>query len=264
MNHSISKPAQLLLMCVLLLSPVFTHADKISELDTLMEMSGINTQMGNIPEQFNAGLQQGATQAGAPQEFTDNLTQSFSGALSSMDILGEIRNALNEGMTEGEIARLNGWYSSDLGKKITRLEVKASSNDEAQYVASNLDGLLANHERVGMARRIEGALGGSDLTVTMMKSMQLTMVNAMMGDAPQAQREAVYSQIDQQMDLAIPQIKQMALASYVHTYSSLSDTELNAYVDFLSEPEAAKFYDLTVSSVGAALGNLVGSAFSGN
>ena len=263
MIKATSKYINTVLALFLLLTSALAQADKASELDNLMEMSGINTQMGSIPEQFNAGLQQGATQAGAPQEFADNLVQSFSGAISSMNILGEIRSALDSGMTESEMAKLNEWYSSDLGQKVTALEVKASSNEEAQYVASNLDGLLANHERVGMARRIEDALGGSDLTVTMMKSMQLTMVNAMMGDAPKAQRDAVYAQIDQQMDLAIPQIKQMALASYVHTYSPLSDSDLNAYLEFLSQPEAAKFYDLTVSSVGASIGKVVGSAFSG-
>ena len=229
------------------------HADKAREIDNLMNISGINALTAEMRGQFNQGI----AESNASAQAADEIRAAVSDGLSPQRFQDNIRSALNAAMDEPAIQKLNHWYNTDIGKKITALEVAASSAEQSDYVFNNMDSLLGNQERVAMARRIEDIIGGGELASSMMKSMQVTMVNSFMQDAPADQRQAILQQIDQQLSEMMPQVTTMMLASYVHTYANLSDIELNAYLDFLATPEATQFYKIMVGEIGNTLGNAV-------
>ena len=249
-----------LLMLLLLLTATKSFADKRADIDQLLEVSGAKTQMGTLPEEFYGGLRQGAAQAGAPASFGDDLVGKMSG-LTGDRIIGDMLTDLNEQLTDADVAALKSWYATELADKITRLEVAASTPEASSRVMQNLDSLLSDHERVGNARKLDDVLGGGELMITMMKSMQVTLVNAMMSQAPEEQRRQVLEQIDDQMSQSMPQLTEITLASYVAAYSSLTDAEITAYVDFLSKPAAEKFYRVSTSAVGNTIGEVMANAF---
>ncbi len=134
--------------------------------DNLMDLSGIKEQYSDMPEDVTAGLME-------QRESFEMLTDADFGSLTSKvvtifqpeRILEAIRREIVNTLTEDEIKQLLEWYRSDLGRKITNLEIQASTRESHRKMLALKELQLTKTDRVAFARRFDELLDLSSFAV---------------------------------------------------------------------------------------------------
>ncbi|HEY9147448.1 MAG TPA: DUF2059 domain-containing protein [Gammaproteobacteria bacterium] len=226
-------------------------------LDALMQLSGINQQVTEIPGGVVAGMQQ-SMQQGAPisQEQLDKIEQAILKSFQPAAISNTIADELKDALSEAEAQQLLKWFRSDLGKKITAAEEEASSAAAYQEKFAQAESLLSDEQRVQLARRIDRLVNLTDMTLEFQKGTAIAVFNSLsraMNPGQPVNSEAFEAKLAENEAAMQQQIEQMVTLSILYNYRNISMDEMNKYMAFLEQPATRKFNDNAINGMKLAI-----------
>jgi hypothetical protein len=221
----------LLLLCFT--TPLCLAQASDETIDKVLELSGLVEQVSQIPGQIMMGMEQARLQGAAiPEDFHNAMLATVESSIAPSDIIEEIGNSLQQQISDSEAQDLLAWYQSDLGRKITAAEEKASSPDAFQQMVQEAQIHLANSERVKFAKTIDSLLGATDMAVGIQEYTGIAVYSAIM-TAMQPGVPLNLDRLKAQISASSAQtraaLQQMIILNLVYAYRTIDTEELARY-----------------------------------
>lgn len=215
--------------------------------DDLIVKSGLQRQVGQLPEVINATFDQRMGQEAAikPDEAAKVkkvMAQSYNPAV----MLDSIKERVAKDLKDKDIEAILVWLNAPLGEKITKLE-EGASTAEAYYALQKFAGDLQNdppdQARVKLLQQLDQAAHMTEFSVKLKMDMALTMTESMA--SIMGRKDFSRAKLMKELEVNRAQIedtsKQEALISGLYTYQSLTDDELKQYIDFYNSDAGKKY-----------------------
>ncbi|WP_299126270.1 DUF2059 domain-containing protein [uncultured Alcanivorax sp.] len=231
-----------------------------SNIDQLIVLSGLKTQVSSFPGQVKAGVLQAASPGGIGEAQVSNILESVDNTIMPAVILREIRSSLAASLNDEETATLLKWYESDVGRRVTTAEEAASTPEAYEEMMQNAQMLTENDRRVQMAMRIDELVGATKMGMEMQDSTSVAIYSAMMAAMAPGQPVDIEA-YEKEMEKIEPQIREqvqsLVMVSFLYTYQSISDDDMKKYEIFLSRPTSKKFNDSALSGMARGFDEVV-------
>lgn len=217
----------------------------------LMKLSGLEKQIRQIPLQVLAGFDKDGKKL-PPQRYTA-LRRVLSQAYNGQTLEQHVYKRLHSELTHELATKTLGWLRTDLARKITKLEEQASTPQAIQQMqafAKKFDSNPPTQQRLGLARRIALATDAAELLLDITESSTFGLAMALDAMLPPDQRQGearLRVQLERQRPTLRENYEQLSTVSSLFAYQSLSDAELERYVDFL-ESELGTQYTLLANT----------------
>lgn len=257
---NVIKAPLLLAMCLLSSVAVAGNITN-SSVAALMDLSGVNKELSGLPDSVKAGMQQ-SRQRGAPlteEQFT-KIEKAVGVAFAPKRVTNTISKRLKSDLTESDAKKLLVWYKSDLGKKITKAEDDAATPEAQNDMLNQAESLLADEERVKLAKRIDETVNVTEIMLELQKNTATTIYTSLskaMNPGKEVDLEAFEERFAAQEDQMRQQLKQYTTLSLVYKYKKLSVSDVEKYTEFLAKPYAKKFNDSVINGIREALNNSI-------
>lgn len=250
MQHpSRSLPLQVALTLVLLTALSVSAAPAADEarIGDLMELSGLTQQIQRLPQaymtfvdQLFAGLER--QRHPVSKSLQRHIRQSFLHALTPERLEPDIRARLVGELPQDTTLATLTWLRSDLGKKITAVELNAGSAEKSLELATFVLQLQLERpspERLQLVRRLEEVVQGSELATEAWETVVVALAPALEAEfakKPQQGGETFQEQVASVRSNLKSMFQQGRLLEVLFTYRTVTDEELRRYVEFLEGP----------------------------
>lgn len=174
----------------------------------------------------------------------------------------ELEAALDGKLTEAENTEIATYFRSEFGKRVTALESEIQTLDaEGQLAARDagiaiLEGLPENAKRIAQIEEVM-ALVSADVARAMLGQAMRAMLVSMSISGASGDIDVPWEEIDRQLAELMPGFEQEMVMSQralmAYAYASLSDEELDTYLQFLRTDASQRFYALVGLSVGKVM-----------
>lgn len=247
----------------ILLLPGISNATAITtnSVNSLMQLSGLNKQIDEIPAGVLTGMQQ-SMQQGAPldEQQHKKIEKSVNKSFTAERIKETVSSSIKRSLDESDAEKLLDWYKSDLGKRITKAEETAAKESAYQDMLNQAQALMSDNERVGLARQIDNLVMASDMSLDFQKSTAIAVYTsiskAMRPDEP-VNVSAFEAELAKQEPQMRQQIEQFVTLSLVYNYRDFSIGEIKQYIDFLEQPSTKKFNNSAITGMKTGLNTAV-------
>ena len=212
----------------------------------LMDRSGMTKQIEQIPMMMQMGMLQAAREQGEVGQalaarMKAPIEKHFSAAVLTAGVEGRLRNQISD----READSLATWYTSELGRKISKLEVDAAGQEAYMAVMQQMDELTEPSARLELMKMVDQAADLTESAITFQSGVvasigevfQDQMGSGVSDEVLGAQR----TRMKKQIDVARPMLEKQMLAMLSYTYRDLSDDEVHKYIEFMESPEGKKF-----------------------
>jgi hypothetical protein len=247
-----------LIACAGLASPgLGAAADPVDE---LMQKSGLWKQIGEFEPTMQAGIAQ-SQPGGKPldEDALRALRRAAAAGYAPERMRAAVRAQMARELAPRDIREVMAWLSTDLGRRITAAEEKASEPAQAQRLADAGARMLAKmpRSRRALLERLVTATRAAefnaslliDTTVGVMRGIEL--VTPQDGDNPGA--EEVIAGIEARKPALIEAMRAESAAAFAVAYESLRDADLRKYVRFAESPLGGRYHDVTSRALESAL-----------
>lgn len=242
---------------VLSLMAGLSLAGQQEQVEKLLELNGAAEQVKTFPDMFKLGVNQVSE---LPTEDRKVLTRMVDEEIRPKRIYSAVRDAVVDGVEENAVTSLISWYESDLGQKVTALEVEAAQPESYQEMIQMAGELLGDQTTLEQAARFDELLGISEFGVMLQENTAVAMYtaihNVMQSDQPMDEA-GLRKALAQQKPQWLQQSRQMTALSFAYTYQSLTDEELSRYLDFLATPASQAFNDAALAGMADGLSSAV-------
>jgi hypothetical protein len=239
-----------LALTLVLLTALPVPADPAADeamIGDLMELSGLTQQIQRLPQaymtfvdQLFLGLER--QRQPVPRSLQRHIRQSFTHALTPERLEQDIRSRLVRGLPQDVTLATLTWLQSDLGKKITVVELDVGSAEKPIELATFVLQLQLeppSPERLQLVRRVEEVIQGSELATEAWETVVLAIAPAIEAEFAKKQQEGG-EKFQEQLASVRSNLKSLfqqgRLLEVLFTYRTLTDEELNRYVEFLEGP----------------------------
>lgn len=166
------------------------------------------------------------------------------------DMLEEIVGQMDGALPAENIDEMIQFFESDLGRKVTELEVAAQTGEGAARLQSEGSAILTDMIENDPARlqqyaAMVDALGIVEAQVTTAMNINFAIMTGMSasGKLPyEMSEEEILGNIAAQQDMFRADIQDNVFITFAYTYQDLSDAELAAYIDFLTSQNGRALY----------------------
>lgn len=261
MNTRIS----LLLTILLSIASLNTFAAPI---DRLMERSGLNAQIDQFPAQIEMGMAQGSNDGDLTADELTQLKQLTRHVFTAESLRNDIKQHLSDHMDKSTIKEALVWLDSPLGKKITTLESAASTPDAFAEMQQQAGDLSSRADRVNAVQRFDQATGATDAAIGMSTNVAIAITLPMVMRLPAEQQPDVgtlVSLISKETEKQRQNYEPVVLMSFLYTYQSLTDEELEQYISFAESAPGQVYHATTFEALNHAFinhGKKLGELFS--
>jgi Uncharacterized protein conserved in bacteria (DUF2059) len=243
--------------CAGLASPGLAAADPVDE---LMHKSGLWKQIGEFEPTMQAGIAQSQWEGKRLDEDALRALRRAAAAGYAPDRMrAAVSRQIASELAPRDIREVMAWLSTDLGKRVTAAEEKASEPAQAQRLADAGSKALAKLPRARRAlieRLVKATRAAEfnaslliDTTVGVMRGIEL--VTPQDGDGPDT--EDVVAGIEARKPALVEAMKAESAAAFAVAYESLRDADLEKYVRFAESPLGGRYHDVTSRALEAAL-----------
>lgn len=234
--------------------------------------------LGSIAEQSRAmlksGIREGLAGTGQVEPFVaETIAGIGSSAFSGQRIRARLVNNLDDDLDTDALQTVEQWYQSDLGQRITRAETEAAMPASWETLRENGPDLRERFDgsrRETLFDRYDQASRASQTAVKTAMAAQLSLAEALASLSEKHSVESVRAQIRENRPEIERQVREQVYLAYLYMYQSLSEGELERYLQFLESPAGRAFsasaaetiHDAImepVSSMGGQLVRLLGS-----
>jgi hypothetical protein len=219
--------------------------DKKSLTKKIMEQSGMNDQIRQLPLLLSAELSQAKDKV--PPELFSALEQETVKVWDPEKILKEISRQVENRLDIKTMQEILGWLESDLGKKITAIEKDHTTPEGIRGMkesAALLDKAPASKKRQDLVQRFIEASHSVKTNVDMKISMTMAILTAINSTLPEEKKTDI-NKIKEQIEGLRPKIEEETRRAVtqenLYIYRTLKDEEFQPYVEF-SESKSGRFY----------------------
>lgn len=222
-----------------------------------MQLSGLDYQLQQIPEQVLMGFEQQGRRL--PSERRAALRHVIAQAYRADRLKAFVSRELARTARPDVLTKSLAWLRSDLGRRITKLEEAASEPSavrEVQQFARQLQSSPPPQERLRLAERLDRATNSTETQLDLMESTMLGVATAADATLPPQQRlgeERIRTQIARQRAALHTAAQQQVLLSSLFMYRSVSPAELEQYLAFLESEAGKEMYSATNHAFKGAL-----------
>lgn len=210
------------------------------ELDTILTLSGIKTQV----EQIDGGLE-GALQSPMleqlPRELVPAFKQAMREAFRADGLFPVVRAHLARKLDAATLTKLVEIYDDPLVQRMTALELDAGRTDAQAEIQRYFQKTPPSPARVRMLQNLDSASGASAMSLLLIRQMALAMAT---GAATALGGQMPAAQIEQEVGLEIGKMKgaiqDQVLQYYNYTYRDVSDQDISEYTNAHHRPELQK------------------------
>lgn len=248
----IFRALSFIITLLLIIPPLYSQAKEQADRDKLiqelLEKSGAEQQISQLPEVIKVLLPieldiygvKGEV-ASAFAEFNEKISTEF---FVATDILEMVSKHLQQNFNRSHIERYLKWLDTKLGKKITKMEVDASSPEAALAImtfAMELQEKPPEENRLALIERLIKTLDISEKGAKRSGAIFLEVTTGINQNLPQDRR--IPEDMMKKMKTAfqktmVTQLESFLVPTFLYTYQSLSDKELNKYINFLDTKAA--------------------------
>lgn len=271
----IATAVRLWLMSVLAIGtlPAWAATDEQNlHVRDLVKLSGLQHEIRQFPQQILAGFDQ--QRRTLPAEQHAALRQALASSFDASALERQITQELESSLRPEVVTDTLKWLRSDLGRKVTMLEVAASNpkaQQELRAFAKQLEKSPPAAERLQLIRRIDWASNGTESVLDMSEAVALSIASAYEATLPASQRtgmEEIRLQLARQREMLRRQVQGHVWLSMLRSYQTLPQDELQQYVEFLESEVGSGFYaqantafkeafKMSISRVGRTMMNIL-------
>ncbi len=222
--------------------------------DEVMIRSGLKQVLSQFPELLKAGVDAGAQSApNQAEEELNQIKRIVENAFDGETIHHQMRTHLLDGLDETTLKTLLAWYNGTLGRKITDLELAATSIEgmtamNAQVL--DLQSQFKGSPREKLFTRYDKATGATESTLETSMAIQRALVGAFaQEDASPADYNQLVAMVEANRFMVRGMIGQQVYTSYLYTYASLSDAQIEEYIAFAESAAGQRFFLLVNAAV---------------
>jgi uncharacterized protein (UPF0335 family) len=246
------KMSLIFLIFLLILVPVHGKASEKEALTgRLMKMSGLEEQLNQIKEHVFANLNE--AKETLPAEVYEAITQAMAEAYEGKKMREIVSARLSANLNIEEMRGILNWLQSGLGRKITGLEEAASTPEAFESMQTFTRQLQINPptpQRLELSQRLDYATNATTMAVDIILLTAYGVAAALDTIMPEDQRtdlDKLREEIESQRPELTPFMQQMTIASFLFTYRTLGDAEIERYIAFY-ESDLGKRYNLVVGA----------------
>ena len=243
-----------LLFLILSLIVVPAHAekpDKEALTRQLMKMSGLEEQLNQIKQNVYANLNE--SKDNLPADLYEAMSQVIAEAYDGKTMQKIVSAGLSRDLSIKEMLDILSWLQTGLGRKITGLE-EAASTPEAfngmQTFTRQLQTNPPDPHRFDLTQRLDHATNATTMAVDIVLLTAYGVAAAMdtvMPEDEQTDINIIREEIESHRPELTPILQQITLASFLYTFQTLRDEEIERYVEFC-ESDVGKRYNLVVGA----------------
>jgi hypothetical protein len=231
--------------------------DKKTLTKKIMEQSGMNEQVRQLPLLLSAGLSQAKDKF--PPELFSSLEQETVKAWDPEKILKEISRQVENRLDIKRMQEILMWLESDLGKKITAIEKDSTTPEGMRGMkesAALFEKAQASKKRQDLVQRFIEASNTVKIIVDMQISMTIAILTAINSALPE-EKKADIDKIKEQIEGLRPKIEEearrTAIQESLYIYRTLKDEEFQRYVEFSESKIGRSYHDVTVEAIKGAM-----------
>jgi len=226
-------------LLIIAIHPTPVHAQTPDEnIKKVLELSGLNKQIELLPAQIKSGFdqeQQGAQRKLTPEEY-DRLLKIMMDAYNASDLKQSMVDYFKEHYDHDQISAELKILNSPLSKKMTELEIQASTPEATQEIQKYVEQLKSKPpppERGALARKLDQLSGSTDTSVEVLVAMFLANIRVYNAISPPEQRiddDQLKQMADRMRKELRKPIEDFTTASILYMYRTVPDTELKEYI----------------------------------
>jgi len=233
----------------ILLAGVAHAQDSVKLAQRLVQLSGLEVQLRSVPKGFEE--QMAALKGKMPDDLLFALTDAGRQAYSPELMAKEIAGTLAQTLKPAEMQKVLAWLETDVGRRVTIAEEKASSTmDEANLrkYAEQVRAKPPSERRQKLIQDLVEVTNAIEFSANLMEGTALGVAIGMDSTQPAQQRLGA-AFIRKQIEKAMPkeQVKATLRESmpgiYGYTYREVSDADLTSYLTMLRTAEGKKVND---------------------
>ncbi len=245
---SLFSGAKLFLFIILIFSACslsYAQHGENTLIEEVLELSGAKKQIEQIPDIVNAQVAQRQMEVDSKvyEKISKIMTESYKAITLYQDVVNYFKNNFNQSYT----LIILEWLKLPLSQKMSRLEVQASAEamQEMRNFAAQLQYTPPKQERLALVQRLDEVVSATDLSIEMNLASFRGLAKAIDPTLPPEKRlqpgelEKLCNKMKAQLQLPL---KNNTLVAFLYTYRSVSDEELNTYIDFW-ESDAGKWFN---------------------
>jgi len=219
-----------------------------STLDDLVVQSGVAAKI--------QALNPLSVHYGGTDQLESGEMQLFDSLIDTRTIFDLVSLDMGKSLTEAGAKNLIDWYGSNLGSRIARAEEHALTAEAASEMTKLREQLLTDKERVFYAKRFIEADNRVDKTLNELKTVLLAAVEQQY-KITTFDKPVEFSRLTQIVDTQIFErkkgVEQSLLLSFLYTYKDFETSELDTYVEKISQSPMQKLNDAYSKGSTAAL-----------
>jgi len=216
-----------------------------AHVDALMEASGLNRQLAQIPDRMRTQFLQ---QKGAlPEKAQERAAEILGNAFEAQSLHKLAREEIGVNYNAAHAVAVLDFLNTPLGKKVTEMEVHHGTPAGQEEYVKFKDMLSTNkpsEARMNLVGEFNEAARLSEQGLEMVISMVMAMISGMAEFAPR-EKQPSEEQIKAVEDRLRKQFTTMIIAetmtSLLHTYKELPDAEFKQMIDFY-KTDAGKWF----------------------
>jgi len=247
---------------VFLYSNISTAEDKkLDIVRQVLEKSGAKQQISEIPQVVQALLpaQMAVYNASDSSEISEFIMNNLATYYSGNEIFKRVEKHFLENYKKKYFDRIMNWLETDLGKRIVKMEVVASTPEAATAILSyslQLQSSPPEKKRMEMIETLIEVIEIDKRFSSKMEAIYMRMMKGVNSSLPEDRRiedeelEIVKKSL---LETLSGQMNSFLLSTYLYTYQELSNEELEKYIDFLSEKSSKWFnrnlFDIMLAAI---------------
>jgi len=226
---------------------------------TLMQKSGLNKQIEQIPLMMQAGMvqaEQNEPSRKLTQKEMSDLNSMVATAFDAKAINAAVQKHIRSTLAEKDIRAALAWLNSPLGEKITRLEEDASTPAAYTEMQAMADTLAKNTARVAQLRKLDSAVKATEAGVSVALNIQISLLTAMSSQVPRDKRpsaDEIADRVNKNSAEMRSVVAQETLLSFLYAYRTLTDAEVERYIAFAESESGRKYHASTAKGVSDAV-----------
>ena len=231
----------------LLFLSFFSHsavaATKAQKIEKLLDTSGLKQQIRTFPGMLKAGIREQGAEVSAEEQRI--LIESAEQTIFSGPLLKSMRQEMNDSLSDSQIDRLIEWMDSELGKKVIQAQNSVFAENDSMDPNPLLPNWLHDERRLRQAAELDRLSGqsetGSEIVLLMIRVMFETMIELYGLDHSEYERflKNEYQLIKREV---VEDTKPAALQAIVLWLGTLSEREIDRYLQWSATPLAQQFY----------------------
>ncbi|MCW5636526.1 MAG: hypothetical protein KIT17_24550 [Rubrivivax sp.] len=248
------------LLATAALVPALAQIDE-GAAERLMRASGLWDQLGNTAAGARAGIEAASRNrlTALTEEEVQRLLKATDAAFAADRLRPSVRRAMAARVPREHLGALDGWLGSELGRRITAIEVAASrpDRDSDRVIRAGVQRLAeASEERRRLIDQLAEATRAAEATTDIIINVAVAVQRGMAGVRPEGPappvavlREALAAQRAQMLQAR----EGMSRALFAEIYHPVPDADLASYLGFLRGEPGRRFLEATLLSMEQAL-----------